>query len=55
MVLLDVDFSCGVEDEEDVGELAGVGELFCGTETETPWRGMKEFIGICGTTAEIPG
>ena len=50
VVLDDVCFCCSVEDA-GVVELVEVGELFSGAVTETPWRGVRTFIG--GT--EIPG
>jgi len=42
LVLL-VDVGCGGDDEGSV-ELAGVGEVFCGRDTEIPWRGEMMFI-----------
>jgi hypothetical protein len=51
-VVLVVEVSCGGDEVVGVGELDCVGE-FCGTETETPWRGMRMFIGR--TSTGIPG
>lgn len=51
-VVLVVEVWRGGDEVVGVGELDCVGVLF-GTETETPWRGMRNFIG--GTATEIPG
>lgn len=43
-VVLVVEVSCGDDEVVGVGELDCVGEVFCGTETETAWRGTRMSI-----------